>query len=127
MDELAIVRALHVLAVVLWTGGVAFVTLVLLPAVRRFKAPAERVAFFDAIERRNPTGLGPVTDWRANGRSVELVCSRKTRSRCCAQSWNAGRQSPISRSCRPASINSMRIFCASEAKRLLLVPRGRGP
>lgn len=52
MDELAIARALHVLAVVLWIGGVAFVTLVFLPAVRRFKTPAERVAFFDAIERR---------------------------------------------------------------------------
>lgn len=52
MDELAIARALHVLAVVLWIGGVAFVTLVLLPAVRQLKAPGERVAFFDAIERR---------------------------------------------------------------------------
>ena len=40
------------LAVVLWIGGVGFVTTVLLPAVRRLKTPAERVAFFDAIERR---------------------------------------------------------------------------
>jgi len=52
MDQLAIARALHVLAVVLWIGGVGFVTTVLLPAVRRLKTPAERVAFFDAIERR---------------------------------------------------------------------------
>ncbi len=52
MDEVAIARALHVVAVVLWIGGVAFVTTVLLPAVRRLKAPAERLAFFDAIERR---------------------------------------------------------------------------
>ena len=52
MDKLAIARALHVLAVVLWIGGVGFVTTVLLPAVRRLKTPAERVAFFDAIERR---------------------------------------------------------------------------
>lgn len=52
MNELAIARALHVLAVVLWIGGVGFVTTVLLPAVRRFKTPAERVAFFDAIERK---------------------------------------------------------------------------
>ena len=35
MDQLAIARALHVLAVVLWIGGVGFVTTVLLPAVRR--------------------------------------------------------------------------------------------
>lgn len=52
MNELAVARALHVLAIVLWIGGVAFVTTVLLPAVRNFKTPAERVAFFDAIERK---------------------------------------------------------------------------
>lgn len=34
-DELALTRAAHVAAVVLWIGGVAFVTTVLLPAVRR--------------------------------------------------------------------------------------------
>lgn len=52
MDDLAVARALHVIGVVLWIGGVAFVTTVLLPAVRRLKAPAERVAFFEAIERQ---------------------------------------------------------------------------
>jgi uncharacterized membrane protein len=52
MNELAIARALHVLAIVLWIGGVGFVTTVLLPAVRRVKTPAERIAFFDAIERK---------------------------------------------------------------------------
>ena len=38
--------------VVLWIGGVGFVTTVLLPAVRRMKDPAERVAFFEAFEGR---------------------------------------------------------------------------
>ncbi len=52
MNEDAIARALHVLGVVLWIGGVAFVTTVLLPAVRRMKDPEERVAFFEAIEGR---------------------------------------------------------------------------
>ena len=52
MDDVIIVRAVHVLAVVLWIGGVAFVTTVLLPAVRRTREPGERLAFFDAIERR---------------------------------------------------------------------------
>ena len=52
MNEWAIARALHVLAVVLWIGGVAFVTTVLLPAVRRMLRPQERLAFFDRIERR---------------------------------------------------------------------------
>jgi uncharacterized membrane protein len=52
MDSAIAARALHVLGVVLWIGGVAFVTTVLLPTVRRTKAPAERVAFFEAVERR---------------------------------------------------------------------------
>jgi len=52
MDDLAIVRAFHVLSVVLWIGGVGFVTTVLLPAVQRSIRPEERLAFFDAIERR---------------------------------------------------------------------------
>ena len=51
MDDVAVVRALHVLAVVFWIGGVGFVTTVILPAIRRFKTPEERVALFDAIER----------------------------------------------------------------------------
>ena len=52
MDEGALARALHVVGVVLWIGGVGFVTTVLLPAVRRLKSPAERVAFFEAAEQR---------------------------------------------------------------------------
>jgi len=52
MDDVTIARALHVIFVVLWIGGVAFVTTVLLPAVRRLKAPRERMELFDQIERR---------------------------------------------------------------------------
>ena len=52
MEHQILARALHVLGVVLWIGGVAFVTTVLLPAVRRMKEPAERVAFFEDIEGR---------------------------------------------------------------------------
>jgi uncharacterized membrane protein len=52
VNEFAIARALHVLAVVLWIGGVAFVTTVLLPAIRRSHTPRDRLAFFDRIERR---------------------------------------------------------------------------
>lgn len=50
MNEFAIVRALHVLAVVTWIGGVAMVTTVLLPATRRNVIAADRVAFFERIE-----------------------------------------------------------------------------
>jgi len=52
MDDTTIARTIHVIAVVLWIGGVGFVTTVLLPAVRHMKSPAERLAFFDDIERR---------------------------------------------------------------------------
>ncbi len=52
MDEAAIARGIHVFGIVLWIGGVAFVTTILLPAVRRMKTPEERVAFFEAIERK---------------------------------------------------------------------------
>jgi uncharacterized membrane protein len=52
MTGAILARALHVLGVVLWIGGVAFVTTVLLPSVRRLKSPAERVEFFEAIEGR---------------------------------------------------------------------------
>ena len=51
MDEAIIARVLHVLGVVLWIGGVAMVTTVLLPATKRIKTPAERVVFFETVER----------------------------------------------------------------------------
>lgn len=52
MDDVTIARALHVVFVVLWIGGVAFVTTALLPALRRLKTPHERMQLFDQIERR---------------------------------------------------------------------------
>jgi uncharacterized membrane protein len=52
MDDVTLARAIHVLAVVLWIGGVALVTTVLLPAVRRFKSPQESIAFFESVEQR---------------------------------------------------------------------------
>ena len=52
MNDFALARVLHVLAVVLWIGGVAMVTTVLLPAVGNMKTPRERVEFFERVERR---------------------------------------------------------------------------
>ena len=52
LDDTTIARTIHVFGIVLWIGGVAFVTTVLLPAVQRMKDPAERVAFFEAVENR---------------------------------------------------------------------------
>lgn len=47
-----VARTIHVLGVVLWIGGVGFVTLVLLPAVRHLEEPQRRVAVFEALEQR---------------------------------------------------------------------------
>jgi uncharacterized membrane protein len=52
MDDIALARALHVLAVVIWIGGVSMATTVILPAVRRGYLGADRVRAFQAIERR---------------------------------------------------------------------------
>ncbi|SRR5581483_1480986 len=52
MNDFFLARALHVLGVVIWIGGVAMVTTVLLPAVREMKTPAERIAFFERVEAR---------------------------------------------------------------------------
>lgn len=52
MNDGTIALSLHVVFVVLWIGGVAFVTTVLLPAVRQLKAPHERMQLFEQIERR---------------------------------------------------------------------------
>jgi uncharacterized membrane protein len=52
MDDVTIARALHVLAIVLWIGGVGLVTTVLLPAARRIPDPAQRFALFEMVESR---------------------------------------------------------------------------
>jgi len=52
MHDLAIARAIHVLAVVVWIGGVAMVTTVILPMVRRAPMPADGQVLLEAVERR---------------------------------------------------------------------------
>ncbi len=52
MTELGLARVLHVLGVVLWIGGVAMVTTVILPAVKRLATAEERVQLFEQIEHR---------------------------------------------------------------------------
>lgn len=52
MTELGLARVLHVLGVVLWIGGVAMVTTVIIPAVRRLAAAEDQVALFEQIEHR---------------------------------------------------------------------------
>ena len=52
MDDLALARALHVLAVLAWMGGVWFVTLVILPAIAATTAPEQQLPEFHRIEGR---------------------------------------------------------------------------
>jgi len=48
--DVTLARIVHVLSVVLWIGGVGFVTTVLLPAVRRAEPPEGRLAAFLRFE-----------------------------------------------------------------------------
>lgn len=43
-------RTLHVIAVVLWIGGVAFVTTVLIPSIRNLPTATDRLALFETLE-----------------------------------------------------------------------------
>lgn len=49
-NDFAIARAVHVFAVLIWIGGVAFVTLVLLPACREMAAPRDQLELFERLE-----------------------------------------------------------------------------
>jgi len=48
--DLVVARIIHVLAVVMWIGGVGFVTTVLFPSIRRSTAPQARLAAFVRFE-----------------------------------------------------------------------------
>ena len=52
MDDIIVARALHVLAVVVWIGGVSMATTVALPAIRRGDLGENPLKAFEAIERR---------------------------------------------------------------------------
>ena len=52
MDDIELARALHVLFITHWIGGVAFVTLVALPLARASEDAGKGWALFEAIEKR---------------------------------------------------------------------------
>ncbi|MEK6685141.1 MAG: hypothetical protein AABY99_02000 [Pseudomonadota bacterium] len=52
MDEFVFARVLHILGVVLWMGGVAMVTTVLLPTLARMQSATEAMVFFEQFKRR---------------------------------------------------------------------------
>lgn len=52
MTDFVLARVLHVLAVVLWIGGVGMVTTILLPSIRKSYPAAQRFAIFHTLEAR---------------------------------------------------------------------------
>jgi uncharacterized membrane protein len=51
IDDLALARAFHVLALVHWIGGLAVVTTIVLPQARALSDARDAVAAFEAFER----------------------------------------------------------------------------
>lgn len=52
MEYFTLARVLHVIAVILWIGGVAMVTTVIIPSVKRLKSKEEQIKTFEEIEGR---------------------------------------------------------------------------
>lgn len=52
MEYFTLARVLHVLAVVLWIGGVSMVTTVIIPAVKKMKSKEAQIETFEKIEGR---------------------------------------------------------------------------
>jgi uncharacterized membrane protein len=51
-DDIALARAIHVLALVHWIGGVTAVTMIILPHARALPHAKDAIAAFEAFERR---------------------------------------------------------------------------
>ena len=50
MEKLTLARIIHVIAVILWIGGVAMVTTVIIPAIKKMKSKKDQIKTFEAIE-----------------------------------------------------------------------------
>lgn len=52
MEHFTLARVIHILAVVLWIGGVSMVTTVIIPAVKKMKSKEDQLKTFEQIEGR---------------------------------------------------------------------------
>ena len=52
MEYFTLARVIHILAVILWIGGVAMVTTVIIPAVKSMKSKEDKIETFEKIEGR---------------------------------------------------------------------------
>ena len=50
MEYLTLARVVHIIAVILWIGGVSMVTTVLIPAIKKMKSKEEQIKTFETIE-----------------------------------------------------------------------------
>jgi len=50
MNDITLARIIHILAVVLWIGGVAMVTTVIIPAIKKMKSKEDQIDTFERIE-----------------------------------------------------------------------------
>jgi len=51
LDYLTLARVIHVIAVMLWIGGVAMVTTVLIPAIKKLRSKEDQITF-EQIENK---------------------------------------------------------------------------
>ncbi len=52
IDLFVLARSIHVLAIVIWIGGVAFITTVLLPALKKLATSEQRIELFEQLEHK---------------------------------------------------------------------------
>lgn len=52
MESFTLARIVHIIAIILWIGGVAMVTTVIIPAIKKLKSKKEQVKTFEQIEGR---------------------------------------------------------------------------
>lgn len=52
MNEFVLARVIHVLCVILWIGGVAMITTVLLPVTANIQSADKKIEFFERIKNR---------------------------------------------------------------------------
>ena len=52
MEHFTLARVIHIVAVVLWIGGVGMVTTVIIPAVKKMKSKEDQLQTFERIEGR---------------------------------------------------------------------------
>ncbi len=52
MHDLTFARIIHIIAIVIWIGGVYMVTTVIIPAVKKMNSKENKIAVFEKIEGR---------------------------------------------------------------------------